>query len=258
MIRIKTKEEIKIMAEGGKKLSRILKFLIKKAKSGVRTKEIDKIAESLIKKEGGEPSFKKVKGYSFSTCLCVNDCVVHGLPSSYRLKEGDILGIDVGIFYKGFHTDMAWTIRVGGSTKKEKRKKDEIDAFLIAGEEALNMAIKKAKIGNHIGDISKAIQTIIEKKGYSVVRQLVGHGVGEKLHEEPQIPCFLIGRIKKTPVLKEGMTLAIEVIYNQKGPKVCYKNHDGWSIVTQDKSLSGLFEKTIAITKNGPLVLTPF
>jgi len=264
MIFIKTKKDIEIMAEGGRKLAKVMQAIKKKVAPGISTRELDKLAELLIKKEGGIPSFKMVKGYKFATCMCVNDCVVHGIPADYRLKEGDILGIDIGMHYKGFHTDMAWTVKVQSSkpsTRAQaegfKVQSDRLDRFLETGRFALDQAIKKARIGNYVGDISKAIQETIEGKGHSVVRQLVGHGVGKKLHEEPQIPGFSKGEIKNTPLLQEGMTLAIEIIYNLGKPEVVYKNkQDRWTIVTKDKSLSGLFEDTVAITKSGPIVLT--
>lgn len=254
MIFLKTDSQIKIMLEGGKKLARVLELVKERVKVGITTKELDRIAELLIKKEGGKPSFKMVSGYKFATCMCVNNCVVHGLPDKYKLKDGDILGIDIGMFYRGFHTDMAWTIRVSDS--KFSILNSKIEEFLRTGELALKRAIEKAVIGNRIGHISQAIQETIEEAGYSVVRQLVGHGIGRELHEEPQVPGFLKGGIEGTPELKEGMTLAIEIIYNLGKPEVCYKNSDGWTIITSDGSLSGLFEKTIAITKNGPLTLT--
>lgn len=253
---LKTNEEIKIMAEGGKKLGRILEEVIKKAKPGVEIRELDCFAEELIKKAGGRPSFKMVPKYKWATCLCVNEVVVHGIPNDYILKEGDILGIDVGMYYKGFHTDTAHTIKIRNSKYEIRNKKEEIDKFLKTGIIALEKAIGVAKVGNYLGHISKAIQETIEGQGYSVVRSLVGHGVGRKLHEEPQIPGFLKGKIKVSAPLKIGMTLAIEVIYNQGGKEVVFKNDDGWTIATADGEPSGLFEHTIAVTENGPIILT--
>ena len=250
---LKTDEEIKIMAEGGKKLGRILEEVIKKAKPGVGTRELDNFAEELIKKAGGRPSFKMVPKYKWATCLCVNEVVVHGIPNSYKLKEGDILGIDVGMYYKGFHTDTAWTLRVQNPKSKIQNPNDK---FLNTGIVALEKAIGVAKVGNYLGHISKTIQETIEDAGYSVVKSLVGHGVGRKLHEEPQIPGFLKGKIKVSAPLQIGMTLAIEVIYNQGGKEVVFKNDDGWTIATCDGKLSGLFEHTIAVTEKGPIILT--
>lgn len=253
MTKLKSTREVKVMTEGGRILAEILSRIKKKAKAGTTTMELDREAEREILAAGGEPSFKKVPNYKFSTCLCVNDVIVHGLPTDYRLKEEDVLGIDVGIFYKGFHTDMAWTIIVGDQKSRvinqDKRK------FLKMGEKALEKAINVALIGNHVGDISRIIEQTIEGENYSVVRALVGHGIGRNLHEDPQVPGFLSRLIDKTPFLEEGMTLAIEVIYNMGSADVIYKD-DGWTIATKDKSLSGLFEKTCAITKKGPIVLT--
>jgi methionyl aminopeptidase len=180
---------------------------------------------------------------------------VHGVPTDYKLKEGDVVGIDCGVFYKGFYTDAAHTVRVQSSKLKVKSS-DEVDKFLKTGEKAMWEGIKAAKVGNRVGDISKAIQDIVERQGYSIVRSLIGHGVGRQLHEDPEVPGFLDGPIIKTPLLKLGMTIAIEVIYNMGKSEVVYSNGDGWTIKTKDGSLSGLFERTIAITKGEPLVLT--
>jgi methionyl aminopeptidase len=177
--------------------------------------------------------------------------VVHGVPNEYQLKERDLLGIDIGLFYKGFHTDMAETVIVGSLNDSNHLKK-----FIQAGWEALNQAINMAKVGNRVGHISKAIEETITKAGYSSVRALVGHGIGRDLHEDPQIPCFFKGKLEETARLEIGMTLAIEIIYNQGKPEVVYKNDDGWTIKTKDGSLSGLFEHTVAILKNGPEILT--
>jgi len=198
-------------------------------------------------------SFKKVKGYNFATCISTNDVIVHGIPGEYRLKEGDVFGVDCGVYLDGFFTDMSKTIRVRNSNSK--LKKDKIDKFLEIGQKALNEAIDKARIGNRIGHISKTIQDIVEKEGYTIVRELIGHGVGRNLHEEPEVPGFLVGDISKTPLLKEGMTIAIEVIYNMGKKEITYAK-DGWTIKTRDKSISGLFEHTVLITKKGPLIIT--
>lgn len=250
MIKIKTPGEIEIMKESGKIAVGALKLVVSKARPGITTLELDKIAEEYIKKMGGAPSFKTVRGYKYTICATVNEDVVHGLPSKYKIKSGDIVGIDLGVYYKGFHSDVAYTVSVGAEDATEK--------FLNIGKQALAAGISKARLGNHVGDISSAIQKIVEGAGYSVVRSLVGHGVGRQLHEDPSVPGFLWGRIESTPLLKEGMTLAIEIIYNQGAAEVVYKSDDGWTISTDDGSLSGLFEKTIAITKKGPIVLTEY
>ncbi|RJQ38729.1 type I methionyl aminopeptidase [Candidatus Microgenomates bacterium] len=254
MINIKTKKEIIKMKEGGKILADVLSKLIANTKEGLSGVELDKLAEDLIIKRGALPGFKKVKGYSHTLCISLNDVVVHGIPSDYHFKSGDLVGIDCGVFYKGFFTDAAQTVRIKNQELGIKDK--AVDQFLETGKRALNEAIKEAKIGNRIGDISKIIQNIVEGEGYSVVRSLVGHGVGKNLHEEPEVPGFLNVSLNRTPLLKEGMVIAIEVIYNMGKSEVVYAGGDGWSIKTKDGSLSSTFEKTVAITQNGPLVLT--
>lgn len=252
MIKIKTPEQIKIMQTGGKMLGDTVWEVCAKVMSGMTEIEVDALADKLIKQKGGQPGFKKVEGYHHATCISTNEIVVHGIPSAYVLKEGDIIGVDCGVYYKGFHTDMAETVKVG--TKKDAA----VDKFLAVGKKALEAGIAKARVGNHIGDISKAIQDIVEvQNGYSVVRNLVGHGVGEELHEDPEVPGYLLGRIEKTPLLKEGMVIAIEVIYNMGGPDLAFANNDGWTLQSKDGSLAGLFERSLAITKDGPLILTP-
>lgn len=256
MVDIKTKEEIAAMKEGGKILADVLSSVLDHIKPGVTELELDELAEKLIKKQGAEPGFRKVKGYRHSICVSTNNVVVHGIPTRYAFKEEDVVGVDCGVFYKGFHTDMAETIRVQKMEDRRWKTEDEIDRFLKIGKKALEGAIKQAKPGNRIGHIAKSIQAIVESSGYSVVRSLIGHGVGRNLHEEPEVPGFLVDTINKTPRLLEGMTIAIEVIYNMGTHEVQYGNSDGWTISTADSSLSGLFERTVAITKDGPFILT--
>ena len=255
MIKIKSDEEIKIMQHSGHILAETLWEVVKNVRPGVSEIELDALAEKLIREKGGEPGFQKVPGYRNATCMSVNDIVVHGIPTNYLLKDGDIIGIDCGVYYKGFHTDMAETVRVQSS--KSDTKNDEVDRFLEIGKKALQAGISQARLGNHVGDISKAMQTIVEaQSGYSVVRSLVGHGVGRELHEEPEIPGYLIGNIEKTPLLRENMVIAIEIIYNMGGPEIVFANRDGWTLKTEDGSLAGLFERSLAITKDGPLIVT--
>ena len=256
MIDIKTQEEIEVMAKGGKILSDVLREVLKHVKPGVSGLKLDLLAEKLIVQKGGEPGFKKVKNYKHALCVCVNDVVVHGIPTDYKFKEGDLVTIDCGVYYKGFHTDSAHTVRVQRSGAGKVQNSDEVDRFLETGKKALEKAIKVARVGNRIGHISKTIQDVVEGAGYSVVRSLIGHGVGRNLHEEPEIPGFLEGPIEETPLLKKGMTIAIEVIYNRGKPDVVYANSDGWTIKTKDGSLSGVFERTVAITEKGSVVLT--
>lgn len=255
MIKIKSKEELEIMRESGRMLAEALWEVVKHIKPGVSELELDALAEKLIREKGGEPGFQKVPGYKHTTCMSVNDIVVHGIPTDYKLKAGDIIGIDCGVFYKGFHTDMAETVRV--QDPKSKTQNEEVDRFLEVGKKALEAGINAAQLGNHVGDISKAMQDIVEvQNGYSVVRSLVGHGVGRELHEEPEIPGYLVGRIEKTPLLREGMAIAIEIIYNMGGPEIVFANRDGWTLKTEDGSLAGLFERSLTITKSGPRILT--
>ena len=257
MIDIKTAKEIELMREGGKILADTLSELLEYIKPGVSELELDNLAEKLIREKGAEPAFKKVKGYHHTLCISTNQVVVHGIPTDYKFKTGDIVGIDCGVFYKGFNTDMAETLRVSTQNSKIKTQNyNEVDEFLQTGDRALSEAIKQAKIGNRIGHISQTIQQIVEGEGYSVVRSLIGHGVGRSLHEDPEVPGFLDQPISKTPLLKEGMTIAIEAIYNMGKSDVVYLGNDGWTIKTKDNSLSGLFERTVAIVKGGPIVLT--
>jgi methionyl aminopeptidase len=257
MIDIKQENEIEVMKTGGHILAEVLSVVMGAIKPGVTELELDRMAENLIREKGGEPGFKKVKGYHHAICMSTNDVVVHGIPGGYAFKEGDVVGVDCGVYYKGFHTDAAETIRVSAEQKeKSKKKKDEVDKFLEVGKFALEAGIAQAVVGNRVGHISKAIQDIVEKDaGYSIVRSLIGHGVGRELHEEPEIPGYLHGKLEKTPLLREGMTIAVEVIYNMGGHDV-QLDTDGWTIRTEDGSLAGLFERTIAITSSGPLVLT--
>ncbi|MGA2910344.1 MAG: type I methionyl aminopeptidase [Candidatus Microgenomates bacterium] len=248
MISIKSDSEIKIMAEGGAKLGRVKNALAAAVKEGVTAADIEALAVKLIKEEGAEISFNKVPGYHWATCINVNDGLVHGIPvSSLIFKEGDIVKIDVGVYFKGFHSDTS--ISVGIDLSPENRR------FLNTGRETLDKAIKQARAGNHIFDISKAIEDSIEGAGYTTIKALVGHGVGRELHEDPQIPCFVPGRIEDSPLIKKNMVLAIEVMYAMESDKV-EQLEDGWTIAMRDGKISGLFEDTVAVTDNGPKVLT--
>lgn len=251
---IKTPEEIEIMKVSGHILAEVLFAIIDAVKPGVSELEIDALAEKMIRERGGEPGFMKVPGYHHTVCMSTNDVVVHGIPTNYRFKVGDVVGIDCGVYYKGFHTDMAQTIRI--KPEEEKNTKDDIDTFLEIGWKALETAIKQAKIGNHIGHISKAFQDVIEGEGgYAVVRSLVGHGVGRELHEAPEVPGYVSTPIEKTPKIRENMTLALEIIYNMGSKQVIY-DADDWTIRTRDGAMSGLFERSLVVTKDGPVILT--
>lgn len=250
MIPIKTEEEIERMKQGGRRLARVMDQVLRQVKPGVKLSELDQSAEALIKKLGGKPSFKMVPGYNWATCINVNEGVVHGIPGQYQVKEGDVVSVDIGIFFQGLDTDMARTIKVQSAKCKVQN-----DRFLDAGKQALKKAVKAAKSGNRVGHISQAIQKEIEKAGFTPVQALTGHGVGKKLHEPPQIPCFLLGGIEETPCLKPGMVLAIEVIYTQGRPGVAL-DKNGWTIETRDGSLAGLFEDTVAVTRKGAALIT--
>jgi len=256
MIVLKTADEIRVMKEGGEIAARVLQKILQEASAGKSLLELDELADELILKSGASPSFKMEKNYLFATCMNLNDAVVHGIPTEEKLKDGDILNVDLGVYYKGFHTDTSWTIEVGDE-KWENGTRGETGRFLDTGQKALIEAIKQCQPGKHIGDISKAIQEMVEGAGYSCVRQLVGHGIGRELHEDPEIPCFVRGKTANTPLIKEGMTLAIEVIYNMGEPEVVYKSSkDAWTIVTRDELPSAVFEHTVAVTKDRPEILT--
>lgn len=244
----KTEEELEIMKESGKICARALKKVLENVRPGVKCSDLDKIAFDQITKMGAKPSFMTVDDYKWTICTTVNQQVVHGIPSDRVLEKGDILGIDIGALYKGYHSDLAITVPVGKISK-------EAQDFLKVGKKALQDAIKVAKVGNKIGDISETIQKNVEGAGYSVVRNLTGHGVGRELHEKPMVPGF--GKKGTGPALVENMVLALEVIYAKGSAKVGLEK-DNWTISTVDGSLGGLFEQTVALKKSGPIVLTPY
>jgi methionyl aminopeptidase len=246
MIYIKSPQEIKIMQEGGKITTEALKKAVAAVKPGVKTIDIDKIAYNAITSLGGEPSFMRVEGYKFTTCINVNAGLVHGLPNDYVIKSGDLVKVDIGTYLKGFHTDLSYTMEV--ETTKEEQ-------FLNTGKAAINAGISAFLVGNRVGAISNALQGVIEGSGYTVSRELVGHGVGKELHESPYVPGY--GRPTDGPEIQAGMVFAIEAIY-QKGNPAIKVLSDEWTIVTKDGSLAGLFEKTVAATKEGPLILADY
>lgn len=252
MMAPKSPGELAVMAEGGRKLGTILDALLMEAVPGTALTKIEESAQKMIAATGGTPSFMTVNGYHWATCLCVNDEVVHGIPTGYVLKDGDVLTIDIGLLYKGFHTDTAWTKIVGTPPGTG----DRIRKFLETGERTLGAAITAAKAGNRVWNISETIEQGIKNAGYDVVVTLVGHGVGRELHEPPQIPGVRRGAEYQSPILLPGMTIAIEVIYAEGRGDVVYANEDGWTISTKDGSLSAVFEHTVQITESLPLVLT--
>lgn len=250
MIDLKTEEEITIMKEGGRRLNKVIKALLNKIEVGMTTLAIDSLAEELIKKEGGEPSFKKVKDYYWTTCLPINEQVVHTPPSDRKLKLGDVLTLDIGMYFKGYHTDCATTFSVGQDKDKQTSN------FLKAGKKALFSAINQAKINNRLGQISQAIQKEIEEKGFFIMKDLTGHGIGKSLHEDPYVFGFLDRPIDKTILIKPGLTIAIEVIYSKGTEKIMNEKNKDWSIISADSSLTACFEHTVAVTEKETLVLT--
>ncbi|MDQ5901222.1 MAG: methionyl aminopeptidase [Patescibacteria group bacterium] len=252
MIDIKNVNEIDSMKIGGAMLGKALNDAIAAVKPGIKEIELDRIAEKSIREQGGEPGFMRVPGYKHTICAATNEVVVHGIPSERVLKKGDVICIDCGVFYQGFHTDMADTVIVGGPDEAPP----EVRKFLSIGEKALWAGIDQARKGNRVGHISKVIQDIVEGEGYYIIRSLVGHGVGRELHEAPEVPGFLSGKIEKTPELIPGMTIAVEVIYAMGTSEVAYANNDGWSIKSADDSLTAVFERSIVITDGDPIVLT--
>ncbi len=246
MIMIKSPRELDIMRSNGRLLGEIVEQIVAIIEPNITTLKIDKLAEELIIKAGAIPSFKGYRGYPASTCLSVNEEVVHGIPSKRILKEGDIIGIDLGLIKNGYHSDTALTVPIGNITEKTKH-------LLRITREALFKGIEQCQVGNRLSDIGNAIQTWSEAVGYSVVRAMVGHGIGRKLHEEPQIPNY--GKSGKGPRLKAGMVFAIEPMVNI-GTYDIKTLKDGWTVITKDKMLSAHFEHTVAITENGPDIFT--
>ena len=242
---------VKDFLTAGEKLAQVFARCLKEIKPGKRLIEIEQLANQLIEQEGAKASFKTVPGYHWATCINLNAGIVHGIPNQEIIKEGDVVSLDMGLVYRGWHSDMAYTIKVQG------KENLEVEKFLNTGKRALEEAIKAVKPGNRVGHISAAIQRVIEGEGYHCVRDLTGHGIGQKLHQDPWIPCLLMGPVDQTPELKEGMGLAIEVIYTMGKPEL-RKSADGWTIETQDGKISALFEKTVLVTRKGAQIVTPF
>lgn len=245
---IKTEEEIELIRESGVILGKAHAEVAKLIAPGVTTKELDKVAEEFIRDSGGIPSFKGYSGFPATLCVSPNEQVVHGMPTDEPLKDGDILSVDCGVFYKGFHSDSAYTYAVGEVAPEVLRLMEETKNSLYKG-------IEQAVAGNRIGDVGFAIQHYVESKGYSVVRELVGHGVGKQLHEDPQVPNY--GRRGQGTKLKEGVVLAIEPMINL-GKKEVVHESDGWTIRTRDRKASVHFEHTVAVMKGQADVLTTF
>jgi methionyl aminopeptidase len=246
MIIRKSTAEIETMARAGEVVAECLDLIREQVRPGVTTGELDALAEEFIRSRGGVPTFKGYRGYPASICTSPNSMVVHGIPGAYTLQESDVLSVDVGVTLEGFVGDSAWTFPVGEISSDAER-------LLSVCEGALEAGIEQARAGAHLSDISHAVQAVVEDAGYSVIRALVGHGVGRSMHEDPQIPNF--GPAGRGPVLQEGMTLAIEPMITAGSAEVVLHD-DEWSISSSDGSLAAHFEHTVAVTADGPRILT--
>lgn len=248
MIYYKTPEEIEKMRVSALFVSRTLELIASEINEGVTTAKLDKIAEEFIRDNGGVPSFKGYHGFPATLCTSVNDEVVHGIPGEYELKDGDVISVDCGVIYNDYHGDHAYSFQIGNVNP-------EVKELLKRTKESLYEGIKQAKHGNRIGDISGTIQEYVQKSGYSVVRELTGHGLGKSLHEDPAIPNY--GKKGRGKTIKNGMTLAIEPMINL-GKKEVQQLPDGWTIVTADGSPSAHFEHDIAVVDGEPIILSTF
>lgn len=247
MIALKSKRELDVMRKGARILARTLKELRQAVEPGVSTLELDNLAEKLIRKQGAAPAFKGYRGFPASLCTSINEEVVHGIPSKRKLRNGDIVSVDIGVIYDGYFSDAARTWPVG------KVSDEALSLVRVARQALLECAVKKARTGNRIGDISEAIQSFVESEGYSVVRDFVGHGIGKQMHEEPQVPNF--GKAGKGPRLEPGVVLAIEPMVNAGSWQVRVLDN-GWTVVTSDGKLSAHYEDTIVVTDGEPESLT--
>jgi methionyl aminopeptidase len=243
----KSAGELEAMREGGRITAACLKMLAENVRIGVTTKELDWIAEDFIRSRGATPEFKGYQGFPASICASPNAMIVHGIPGSYRLRAGDIISLDVGVRYEGFVTDSATTVAVGEVS-------EDAEGLLETTWQCLAAATEQVQVGKRLGDIGYAIQALAESRGYGVVRDLVSHGVGRKMHEDPQIPNY--GRPGTGPRLLPGMTFAIEPMITLGDYNIRLSEWDGWSIYTADGSLAAHFEHTVAVTENGPWILT--
>ena len=244
----KTPEEIEQIAASGEVLARCHRLLRSKARAGVTTEELDTAAERFIRSQDAEPAFKGYHGFPGSICASPNSMVVHGIPGDYELKRGDVLSLDIGVDREGWISDAAVTLPIGPVS-------DVATKLMTTTRESLYAGVEQCIVGNRLGDVSSAIQARIEADGFSVIRSLVGHGVGRSMHEDPQIPNF--GTAGTGPLLEEGMVLAIEPMVNVGGPDV-HLGGDNWAVYSEDGSLAAHFEHTVAITADGPRILTPW
>ena len=246
MITLKSKREIELLKEAGHIVYLTHQYLRPHIKAGIKTIELDRLAEDFIRSKGATPSFKGYEGFPYTLCISINDEVVHGFPSERTLKDGDIISIDIGACYKGYHGDSAWTYQVGEISNEAKY-------LLEHTEKALYEGIKQAKVGNRIGDISAAIEKYATKHNLGVVKELVGHGVGTSVHESPDVPNY--GKEGTGPKIKDGMVIAIEPMLTSGSPDIYVEDND-WTVVTDDGSLSAHYEHTIAVTNDGVIILT--
>jgi methionyl aminopeptidase len=248
VIQLKSQREIELMARGGQILAETVSLMERSVRPGISTQDLDKIAEEFIRSHpGAVPSFKGLYNFPASICTSINNEIVHGIPSRRRvLIEGDIVSVDVGVKFEGYHTDSATTVPVGNIPDESRR-------LLAATREALAAGVGAARNGNHLGDIGAAVQQVVEREGFSVVRDLVGHGIGTAFHEEPQVPNY--GKPKRGLRLVPGLTIAIEPMVNVGKPGI-RTMPDRWTVVTVDGTRSAHFEHTVAITENGPRILT--
>ncbi len=246
MIVLKSSWELARMREAGRIVAQALAYLVERIRPGMATRELDLLTEAFISRKGGVPSFKGYRGFPASLCVSVNEEVVHGIPGPRIIKEGDIVSLDIGVIYKGYQGDAALTVGVGEIS-------DEAKDLIATARGALLAGIAQAQDGLHVGDISWAIQRYAESRGYSVVRQYTGHGIGRQMHEDPQVPNF--GQPGRGPALKAGMTLALEPMVNVGGHLTRVRD-DNWTVVTDDGELSAHFEHTIVIREGEPEILT--
>ena len=249
MINRKTPAQLDLMAAAGQVHARCMKLLASKIRPGVTTAELDEAAEKFIRSQGGIPTFKGFRGFPGSICASPNSMVVHGIPGPYELKKGDIISIDIGVTLDGWVADAACTFPVGPIDQETRR-------MLDVTKESLDLGASKMVPGNRVGDIGNAVQTHVEAAGFSIIRTLVGHGIGESMHEDPQIPNY--GTPGKGALIEEGMVFAIEPMVNVGGPGVYADESDGWSVYSDDGSMAAHFEFTVAATKDGPRILTPW
>ncbi|NIM46818.1 MAG: type I methionyl aminopeptidase [Candidatus Aenigmarchaeota archaeon] len=246
MIQIKNKSEIEKMRSGGKILAEIMSILKDRTRPGITAKSLDVLANRLCLKYKVKPSFLNYRGYPASLCVSLNEEIVHGLPNNRVLQEGDLVSLDLGVNFQGYHTDRAITVFLGDPSP-------EIKKLITVTQKALELGLKKAIVGNRIGDISHIIQEAAEKERFQVIRDLVGHGIGKEVHEDPAIPNF--GNPDTGPLIETGMTLAIEPMISLGEPATILKD-DGWAFVTRDQSLTAHFEHTVLVTDDGPEILT--